>query len=89
MRVGVYARVSTNEQSTEPQLLDLRRYADQRGWDVYHTYDEKGISGTRETRPALDALMNDARKRRFDVVLVWRFDRFARSVGSDRFGSDG
>ena len=80
MRVAVYARVSTTEQSTEPQLLDLRRYADQRGWDVYQVYDDKGISGTRDSRPALDALMNDARKRRFDVVLVWRFDRFARST---------
>ena len=77
---AIYARVSTTEQSTEPQLMDLRRYADQRGWDVYHTYDDKGISGTRDSRPALDSLMNDARKRRFDVVLVWRFDRFARST---------
>ncbi len=77
---AIYARVSTNEQSTEPQLLDLRRYADQRGWDVYQVYDDKGISGTRNSRPALDDLMNDARKRRFDVVLVWRFDRFARST---------
>ena len=77
---AIYTRVSTTEQSTEPQLLDLRRYADQRNWDVYQIYGDKGISGTRDSRPALDALMDDARKRRFDVVLVWRFDRFARST---------
>ena len=77
---AIYARVSTTEQSTEPQLLDLRRYTDQRGWDLYQIYDDQGISGTRDRRPALDALMNDARKRRFNTVLVWRFDRFARST---------
>jgi len=77
---AIDARVSTTEQSTEPQLLDLRRYADQRCWDVYQIYDDQGVSGTRDSRPALDALMNDARKRRFDVILVWRFDRFSRST---------
>ena len=79
-RIAIYARVSTSDQSTEPQLLDLRRYVLDRGWTSYREYQDEGISGTKDSRPALDELMNDARKRRFDVVLVWRFDRFARST---------
>jgi len=79
-RVALYARVSTTEQSTDSQLLDLRRYVRERGWDIFREYVDEGISGTKDSRPALNELMNDARKRRFDVVLVWRFDRFARST---------
>ncbi len=79
-RVALYARVSTTEQSTDSQLLDLRRYVRERGWDIFKEYVDEGISGTKGSRPALNELMNDAKKRRFDVVLVWRFDRFARST---------
>ena len=79
-RVGLYARVSTLDQSTESQLLDLRRYVSDRGWEIFREYVDEGISGTKDSRPALNELMNDAKKRRFDVVLVWRFDRFARST---------
>ena len=79
-RIAVYARVSTSDQSTESQLLDLRRYVRERGWDIFKEYVDEGISGTKDSRPALNELMDDARKRRFDVVLVWRFDRFARST---------
>ncbi len=79
-RVALYARVSTTEQSTDSQLLDLRRYVRERGWDIFKEYVDEGISGTKDSRPALNDLMNDAKKRRFDVVLVWRFDRFARST---------
>jgi len=79
-RVALYARVSTTDQSTDSQLLDLRRYVRERGWDVYKEYVDEGISGTKDSRPALNELMNAAKKRRFDVVLVWRFDRFARST---------
>jgi len=79
-RVALYARVSTTEQSTDSQLLDLRRYVRERGWDTFREYVDEGISGTKDSRPALNELMNDAKKRRFDVVLVWRFDRFARST---------
>jgi len=79
-RIAVYARVSTSDQSTESQLLDLRRYVRERGWDIFREYVDEGISGTKDSRPALNELMDDARKRRFDVVLVWRFDRFARST---------
>jgi len=79
-RVAIYARVSTTDQSTDSQLLDLRRYVADRGWHTFKEYTDNGISGTKDNRPALNELMNNARKRRFDVVLVWRFDRFARST---------
>jgi len=62
------------------QLADLRFYCMQRGFTIFREYSDTGISGTKERRPALDELMADARKRRFDAVLVWRFDRFARST---------
>ncbi len=79
-RVALYARVSTTDQSTDSQLLDLRRYVSERGWNSFKEYVDEGISGTKDSRPALNELMNDAKKRRFDVVLVWRVDRFARST---------
>jgi len=79
-RVALYARVSTTDQSTDSQLLDLRRYVSERGWHSFREYCDNGISGTKDNRPALNDLMDDAKKRRFDVVLVWRFDRFARST---------
>jgi DNA invertase Pin-like site-specific DNA recombinase len=77
--VALYARVSTMDQSCDLQLEDLRRYASQRFGRSFEFVDE-GVSGTQRRRPRLDELMNQARKRRFDVVLVWKFDRFARSV---------
>ena len=79
-RVAIYARVSTLDQSTESQILDLRRYVTDRGWKIFNEYCDNGISGTKDSRPALNQLMNDAKKRRFDALLVWRFDRFARST---------
>lgn len=79
-QVAIYARVSTGLQSVEMQLRDLRRYADQRGMVIVKEYLDEGHSGTKERRPALDALMGEARKRQFDAVLVWRFDRWARST---------
>lgn len=79
-RVALYARVSTTEQTTENQLADLRLYAQRRGWTVVEEYTDAGVSGTRESRPALDRLMAAARRREFDAVAVWRFDRFARST---------
>ncbi len=79
-KVGIYCRVSTTDQSTDSQLLDLRRYVRERGWHVFREYCDNGISGTTDSRPALNELMDAAKKRRFDTVLVWRFDRFARST---------
>jgi DNA invertase Pin-like site-specific DNA recombinase len=78
-RAAIYARVSTNEQSPELQLRDLHQYAVARRLRVSE-YVDSGFSGAKQSRPALDRLMNDARKRQIDCVLVWRFDRFARST---------
>ncbi len=80
VRVAIYCRVSTSDQSTESQLLDLRRYVRERGWTLFNEYTDNGVSGTKDSRPALNQLMDAAKKRRFDTVLVWRFDRFARST---------
>ena len=79
-RVAIYARISTKDQSVDMQLLDLERYSRERGLSVFKIYKDNGVSGTKETRPALNDLMDNAKKRKFDVVLVWRFDRFARST---------
>ena len=81
MRVAIYARVSTVAgQKPEMQLMELREYYQRRGWEIHHEYVDAGIPGTKEKRPELDRLLADAHKRRFDVVVVWKFDRFARSV---------
>ena len=81
-RVALYARVSTKNHGQDPetQLFALREYAQARGLEVFHEYVDVGISGSKEKRPALDRLMTDARRRRFNAVLVARFDRFARST---------
>lgn len=76
---ALYGRVSTVEQHCELQLEDLRRFAAGRFAQV-HEYVDIGVSGAQRRRPQLDALMRDAAKRQFDVVLVWKFDRFARSL---------
>jgi len=76
---ALYAWVSTLDQNCEVQLQDLRRYAGQR-FILYREYIDVGVSGAQRSRPQLDMLKKDARKRLFDVVLVWKFDRFARSL---------
>ena len=80
MKAGIYTRVSTESQSVDMQLSDLRGYARQRGIEVYREYCDIGVSGSRDRRPQLDILMDDARKKKIDMVLVWKFDRFARST---------
>jgi DNA invertase Pin-like site-specific DNA recombinase len=80
MRAAIYARVSTNDQSTAMQLSALREYIERRGWKLAEEYIDEGVSGSRERRPALDRLMVGAKRRAFDAVVVFRFDRFARSV---------
>src|ERR1700685_2098329 len=81
MNIAVYARVSTmNGQDPEMQLRGLREYCNRRGWTVAMEYVDAGISGVKEKRPELDRLLADAHRRHFDAVVVWRFDRFARSV---------
>lgn len=81
MQAAIYARVSTtNGQSPAMQLRELREYCKRRGWRIVGEYTDAGISGTKDSRPELNRLMADAHKRRFDAVVVWKFDRFARSV---------
>jgi DNA invertase Pin-like site-specific DNA recombinase len=78
----IYARVSTanHHQNPEVQLRELRQFAKQRKWRIVAEYVDEGISGAKDSRPQLDKLMADAKAHKFDAVLVWRFDRFARSV---------
>ena len=78
-RAALYMRVSTVDQHPETQLLDLRQMAAQRGYEIVHEYTDR-ISGTKAKRPGLDQMMADARRGRFDVVLVWACDRIARST---------
>ena len=81
MKIAIYARVSTsNGQDPEMQLRELREYCHRREWEITREYVDVGISGGKEKRPELDALLHDAHRRYFDAVVVWRFDRFARSV---------
>jgi len=79
-KVALYLRVSTREQDTDMQLEILKQYSERRGFTIVEVYNEVGISGAIEKRPELDRLMADAKKRKFDVVLVFKFDRFARST---------
>ena len=82
MRVALYARVSTSNghQDPEMQLRELREFVDRRGWQTTGEYVDKGISGSKDSRPALDRLVADAHSRKFDAVLVWKIDRWGRSL---------
>jgi DNA invertase Pin-like site-specific DNA recombinase len=81
-RAAIYARISTTNhgQDATLQTRDLEQFASVRGWNVAGVYVDQGVSGSKDSRPELNRLMADAHRRRFDVVCVWRFDRFARSV---------
>ena len=81
-RAAIYARVSTGHNGQDPtmQTRELEEYCERRGWELADSYIDNGISGSKESRPELDRLMSDAYRRRFDAVVVWKFDRFARSV---------
>jgi len=78
-RAAIYARVSPADQHVETQLYDLRQFAEQRGYEITAEYTDI-ISGTKARRPGLDAMLKDARKHKFNVVLVAAFDRMARST---------
>jgi DNA invertase Pin-like site-specific DNA recombinase len=82
VRVAIYARVSTNHHGQDPsvQTRELREYCERRGLEIVSEYVDTGISGAKERRPQLDRLMADCLRRRFDAVLVYRYDRFARSL---------
>src|SRR6201997_4964342 len=81
-KVAIYVRVSTDKQTVENQLRELRQIAERRGWEVVHEYHDAGISGSkgREARPGLDEMLKNAQRRRFDVVMAWAIDRLGRSL---------
>jgi DNA invertase Pin-like site-specific DNA recombinase len=79
MKAAIYARVSTLEQEPENQLAELRRYATARGWEATEFVD-RGVSGSKDRRPALDQLLADANRRKFDVLVCWRLDRLGRNL---------
>jgi DNA invertase Pin-like site-specific DNA recombinase len=82
VRAAIYARVSTLNAGQDPtmQTRELEEYCQRRGWQVFDCYIDNGVSGKKDSRPQLNRMMRDAHERRFSVVVVWRFDRFARSV---------
>ena len=90
MRVAIYARVSTDGQSVNTQLAELREVAERRGWEIALEYIDKGISGAkgRDQRPALDAMLKAAIRREFDMVAVWAVDRFGRSLSQVALNMD-
>ncbi len=79
MKAAIYARVSTVDQEPENQLQELRRYCEARGWTAIE-YVDRGVSGTKDRRPALDTLIRDAKRRRLDVLVCWRLDRLGRNL---------
>jgi putative DNA-invertase from lambdoid prophage Rac len=81
LTAAIYARVSTDDQNADMQLAEVRQYAGRQGWDVVEFVD-KGVSGMKRSRPGLDACMEAARLKKIDVVLVWKLDRFGRSLSN-------
>jgi DNA invertase Pin-like site-specific DNA recombinase len=81
-RAAIYVRVSTDKQTVENQVRELRQIAERRGWEVVEQYSDAGISGSkgRDGRPGLDLMLNDAKRRKFDVVMAWAIDRLGRSL---------
>ena len=79
LRCAVYCRVSTIDQQVDNQRIELRRYVEARGW-IATEYADVGVSGAKDRRPALDELIRDARRRRFDVLVCWRLDRLGRNL---------
>lgn len=82
MKIALYARVSTSDKGQDPQmqLRELREYCERRDWTITSEYVDIGVSGSKDSRPELNKLMADAKQRRFDAVLVWKLDRFGRSL---------
>src|SRR5580700_6712448 len=82
MRAAIYARVSTTNHGQDAglQTRDQHQFAEARGWQVFDDYIDEGVSGSKDSRPELNRLMADARRRKFDLVLVWKLDRFGRSL---------
>jgi DNA invertase Pin-like site-specific DNA recombinase len=81
MKVAIYSRVSVGGvQTVENQVIELRRYVEARGWTIFKEYADEGVSGSKDRRPALDQLVADAKRRRFDALVCWRLDRLGRNL---------
>ena len=80
MKVGIYLRVSTLDQTTMNQELELKSYCEKESYEIYKIYKDEGISGIKETRPKLDLMLKDMRNKCFDAIIVWKFDRLGRST---------
>jgi DNA invertase Pin-like site-specific DNA recombinase len=82
MKVAIYARVSTTNHGQDIGMptREQHQFADARGWQIFDDYIDHGVSGSKDSRPELNRLMADARRRKFDIVLVWKLDRFGRSL---------
>jgi DNA invertase Pin-like site-specific DNA recombinase len=80
MRCALYARVSTTDQTAKNQIHELRRYADARGWTICTEYVDHGVSGSKQSRPQLDAMLRDAKRRQFDAIAIWSLDRLGRDL---------
>lgn len=80
MKAGLYLRVSTTDQTTLNQELELKRYCEINNIDIHAVYKDEGVSGSKTSRPELDKLLIDARNKAFDCVVVWKFDRLGRST---------
>ena len=78
-RAALYVRVSTDRQTVENQITALTKVADARGWQIVETFNDAGISGAKSRRPALDAMLKQAQRGKFDVVMAWAIDRIGRS----------
>jgi DNA invertase Pin-like site-specific DNA recombinase len=81
-RAALYVRVSTDSQTVENQIRELRQVAERRGWEVIEVYSDAGISGAkgRNGRPGLDSMLKDASRRKFDIIMAWAIDRLGRSL---------
>lgn len=80
MKAGLYLRVSTAEQTTLNQELELKKYCERESLDIFKIYKDEGVSGAKTTRPELDLMLQDMRNKCFDVIVVWKFDRLGRST---------
>lgn len=80
IKVAIYVRVSTKEQTTLNQELELKSYCEKEKWEIYQMYKDEGVSGTKTSRPYLDLMLKDMRDKKFDAIIVWKFDRLGRST---------